>query len=46
MEQNPLHSKDLNYGVPQLFNNILDDMLDDTHDVLAEEYQRQQLARL
>lgn len=38
MEQNPLHSKDLNYGVPQLFNDILDDMLDDTHDVLAEEY--------
>lgn len=45
MEQNPLHSRDLNYGVPQLFNDILDDMLDDTHDVLAEEYQRQQMLR-
>lgn len=31
MEQNPLHSKDLNHGVPGLFNQILDDLLDDTH---------------
>lgn len=38
MEQNPLHAKDLNYGVPNLFNQILDDLLDDTHQVLAEEF--------
>jgi hypothetical protein len=38
MEQNPLHSRDLNYGVPNLFNEILDELLDDTHQILAEEY--------
>ncbi len=28
MEQNPLHSSDLSYGVPQLFNEMLDERLD------------------
>jgi hypothetical protein len=28
MEQNPLHSTDLGYGVPSLFTEILDDLLD------------------
>jgi len=31
MELNPLHSSDLNYGQPALFNEILDDLLDNTH---------------
>jgi len=29
MEQNPLHSKDLNYGVPNLYNAILDELIDE-----------------
>lgn len=45
MEQNPLHAKDLNYGVPNLFNQILDELLDDTHQILAEEFQINQLRR-
>jgi hypothetical protein len=31
MEQNPIHSSDLNYGVPQLFNEMMDEILDNTH---------------
>ena len=38
MEQNPLHSKELGYGVPQLFNEIIDGLLEDTHQVHAEEF--------
>ena len=30
MEQNPLHSQDLNYGVPPIFNALLDQLLDET----------------
>ena len=30
MEKNPLDSKDLNYGVPPYFNQILDNLLDAT----------------
>ena len=45
MEQNPLHSKDLNYGLPSLFNEILDEFLDDTHQVLAEEFQYEQIRK-
>ncbi len=29
MEQNPLHSKDLNYGVPNLYFQILDEILEE-----------------
>ena len=29
MEQNPIHSADLNHGVPQAFNDILNDLLED-----------------
>ena len=28
MQQNPLHSQDLNYGIPPLFNEILDELLE------------------
>eukprot|EP00347_Sterkiella_histriomuscorum_P000676 403374927 len=45
MEQNPLHSKDLNYGIPNRYNQILDELLDDTHQILAEEYQQNQIRR-
>lgn len=31
MEQNPLHSSDLNYGVPHLFNEMMDEIVDNTH---------------
>lgn len=30
MEQNPLHSSDLNYGVPHLFNEMMDEIFDNT----------------
>ena len=39
MEQNPLHSQDLNHGVPPFFNELLDELLDDTHANYEEEYQ-------
>ena len=38
MQQNPLHSIDLNHGVPNEFNHILDELLDDQHAIYAEEY--------
>ena len=37
MEQNPLHSKDLNHGVPPYFCEMLDQLLDDTHAVPEEQ---------
>mmetsp|Transcript_40480 Transcript_40480/g.29834 ORF Transcript_40480/g.29834 Transcript_40480/m.29834 type:complete len:84 (+) Transcript_40480:221-472(+) len=37
MEQNPLHSRDLNHGVPALFNEILDFLTDDSHQIAPEE---------
>ena len=43
MEQNPLHSQDLNHGVPPFFNDILDELLDDTHAIYAEEYDMEQM---
>ena len=30
MDQNPIHSSDLNYGVPQLFMDMLDEILEGT----------------
>jgi hypothetical protein len=36
MEQNPLHSQDLNYGVPQAYNDILNDLLDEVDQSLEE----------
>ncbi|CDW79653.1 UNKNOWN [Stylonychia lemnae] len=45
MEQNPIHSKDLNYGVSNMFTEILDELLDDTHQILAEEFQQNQIRR-
>ena len=30
MEQNPLHSKDLNWGVPGLFSDLLEELLEHT----------------
>lgn len=44
MQQNPLHSADLNHGVPNEFNIILDELLDDTHNLYAEEYEVTQMA--
>ena len=38
MQQNPLHSTDLNHGVPNQFNVLLDDLLDKQHAIYAEEY--------
>ena len=29
MEQNPLHSKDVNYGVPNFYLQILDELIDE-----------------
>ena len=46
MEQNPLHSQDLNHGVPPFFNEILDELLDDTHAIYAEEYQMEQVPQV
>lgn len=37
MEQNPLHSSDLNYGVPHLFNEMMDEILDNTHSTDLDE---------
>lgn len=31
MEQNPLQSSDLNYGVPAVFNELMDEALDSTN---------------
>ena len=43
MQQNPLHSLDLNHGVPQEFNIILNDLLDDNAELGAEDYAMQQM---
>ena len=42
MEQNPLHSQDLNHGVPPVFNEILDELLDETTAMFAEEHEMEQ----
>ena len=39
MEQNPLHSQDLNYGVPPIFNAILDELLDETITLYRSQYE-------
>ena len=38
MQQNPLHSVDLNHGVPNEFNIILDELLDNQYGLYAEEF--------
>ena len=32
LEQHPMHSTDLNYGIPQIFNQILDELLEEADD--------------
>lgn len=44
MQENPMHSKDLQHGVPYEFNNILDELLDGVNPspmMNEEEYNRQ-----
>lgn len=43
MQQNPLHSKDLNWGVPNEFNAILDDLTDGGLGFVNEEEYKMQL---
>ena len=38
MQQNPMHSTDLQYGVPWEFNSILDELLDGGAMMNEEEY--------
>ena len=41
MQENPMHSKDLQHGVPYEFNNILDELLDGVNPMMNEdEYTR------
>jgi hypothetical protein len=41
MQQNPMHSTDLQFGVPWEFNAILDELLDGTSMMNEEEYKMQ-----
>lgn len=43
MQQNPMHSSDLNYGVPYEFNLILDELLDDNQRFMNEEEYKLQM---
>ena len=43
MQQNPMHSTDLQYGVPWEFNAILDDLLDANPNLLNEEEYKMQM---
>ena len=45
MEQNPLHSQDLNYGVPPIFNAILDELLDETITLYRSQYEAEAKAQ-
>ena len=48
MEQNPLHSKDVNYGIPQIFNDMLCEYFDDQEEEEEEmeEFQKVEVSEL
>ncbi len=37
MEQNPLHSTDLSYGIPGAFSEVLDEILEEKEQEASEE---------
>ncbi len=43
MQQNPMHSQDLQHGVPWEFNQILDDLLEGNQPVMNEEEYKMQM---
>lgn len=43
MQQNPMHSTDLQWGVPLEFNAILDDLLDGGQGLVNEEEYKMQM---